>query len=83
MTLSKTLAATFTLLALGTSVGANASEATAYRYGMHLDIAQVIKVDAPTASEGHASRATLTYRDSSGQLRSISYSQPTIASNQN
>jgi len=81
MTFNKFLAAA--TLSLATSAGAFATEATPYHYGMDLDIAQVITVDTPAASQGHASRATLTYRDSSGQLRAVSYSQPTTASNQN
>ncbi|MDF9619940.1 DUF2790 domain-containing protein [Pseudomonas entomophila] len=79
MTLRKAFALTVTALTLGTSAGAFATEATPYRYGMELDIAQVVKVDAPATTQD----ATLTYRDSSGQLRAVSYMQPTILANQN
>lgn len=80
MTLRKAFALTATALTLGTSAGAFATEATPYHYGMDLDIAQVVKVDAPTSTQGHA---TLTYRDSNGQLRAVSYVQPAILANQN
>lgn len=83
MTLRKAFAVTVTTLALGTSVSSFANETTPYRYGMDLDIAKVISIDAPTSAQGQASTATLTYRDSSGQLRAVSYEQPTILANQN
>ncbi|MBV4506351.1 DUF2790 domain-containing protein [Pseudomonas sp. BW13M1] len=83
MTLRKAFALTVTTLALGTSASSFASEATPYRYGMDLDIAKVISIDAPTSAQGQASTATLTYRDSSGQLRAVSYVQPTVLANQN
>lgn len=83
MTLRKSFALTVTTLALGTSAGSFASEATPYHYGMDLDIAKVISIDAPTSAQGQASTATLTYRDSSGQLRAVSYVQPTVLANQN
>ncbi|MNO09239.1 hypothetical protein D3C81_2322810 [compost metagenome] len=50
---------------------------------MHLDIAQVIAVDAPANATGHASTATLTYRDSDGKLQKVSYLRPTTYANQN
>lgn len=84
MTLSK--AFTFATLALVTSTGAFAQslEATPYHYGMALDIAQVIAVEAPATTQGHTATATMTYRDSSGQVRTLSYSQPnTTLANQN
>ncbi|WP_248917981.1 DUF2790 domain-containing protein [Pseudomonas entomophila] len=83
MTLRKAFALTATALTLGTSAGAFATEATPYRYGMDLDIAQVVKVEAPASTQGHTGNATLTYRDSNGQLHAVSYSQPTTLSNQN
>ncbi|MEA5672826.1 DUF2790 domain-containing protein [Pseudomonas sp. MH2] len=72
-------------LTLGTTAGAFAQsiEATPYHYGMNLDIAQVIAVDAPNSTRSHASAATLTYRDSSGQVQKVSYIHPTTAANQN
>ncbi|MDF0734228.1 DUF2790 domain-containing protein [Pseudomonas entomophila] len=85
MTTLRTLFAIATLT-VGTSVTAFAqtTEATPYRYGMNLDIAQVIAVDAPAGAKGHASTATLTYRDSSGQVQKVSYIRPnTTAANQN
>jgi hypothetical protein len=54
MTLRTILALGVTTLAIGTSAGAFATEASAYRYGMNLDIAQVVTVEAPTAIEGHS-----------------------------
>ncbi|MCE1118956.1 MULTISPECIES: DUF2790 domain-containing protein [Pseudomonas] len=83
MTLRTILALGATTLAIGTSAGAFATEATAYRYGMNLDIAQVVTVEAPATSQGHTSTAILTYRDSNGQLQAVSYSQPTTLANQN
>jgi len=83
MTLRKAFAVTVTTLALGTSVSSFASEATPYHYGMDLDIAKVVSVDAPASTQGQTSTATLTYRDSSGQLRAVSYVQPTVLANQN
>lgn len=83
MTLRKAFAITVTTLILGTSVSTFASEATPYRYGMDLDIAKVVSVDAPVSAQGQTSTATLTYRDSSGQLRAVSYVQPTVLANQN
>jgi len=83
MTLRTILALGVTTLAIGTNAGAFATEATAYRYGMNLDIAQVVTVEAPTALQGHTSTAILTYRDSNGQLQAVSYSQPTTLANQN
>lgn len=83
MTLRTILTLGVTTLAIGTSAGAFATEATAYRYGMNLDIAQVVTVEAPSATQGHTSTAVLTYRDSNGQLQAVSYSQPTTLANQN
>lgn len=83
MTLRKAFAFTVTTLALGTSATAFATETTPYHYGMKLDIAQVIAVDAPANAQDDSHTATLTYRDSSGQLRAVSYAQPTFLSNQN
>lgn len=74
-----------TALTFGSSVGAFAqsTEATPYHYGMDLDIAQVISVDSK-ATGSYASPATLTYRDSSGQVQKLSYIRPnTNAANQN
>ncbi|MGE7990151.1 DUF2790 domain-containing protein [Pseudomonas sp. NPDC089554] len=80
MTFSKAIAiATFTL---GTSVSTFAQTATPYQYGMDLDIDHVISVDAK-ATTGHASTATLTYRDSDGQVQKVSYIRPAINANQN
>ncbi|MFJ3448723.1 DUF2790 domain-containing protein [Pseudomonas sichuanensis] len=83
MTLRTILALGVTTLAISTSGGAFATETSAYRYGMKLDIAQVVTVEAPSAIEGHTSTAILTYRDSNGQLQAVSYSQPTTLANQN
>ena len=85
MTLRNVFALT---LALGTSAGAfaQATEATpSYRYGMDLDIAEVIRLEpSATTTQGHSSTATMTYRDTSGQVRSVRYYQPdTTQANQN
>ncbi|BBR54878.1 MULTISPECIES: DUF2790 domain-containing protein [Pseudomonas] len=81
MTFSKALA--IATLTFGTSVGAFAQSATPYHYGMNLDIARVIAVDAPANTASYASTATLTYRDSHGKLQKISYLRPTTSANQN
>lgn len=83
MTLRTLLALGVTTLAIGTSAGAFATEATPYRYGMSLDIAQVVTVEAPAITQGHTGTAVLTYRDSNGRLQAVSYSQPITPANQN
>ncbi|MFK0312172.1 DUF2790 domain-containing protein [Pseudomonas sp. NPDC090233] len=84
MTLRNVFALT---LALGTSAGAFAqsTEATpSYRYGMDLDIAEVIRLEPSATTQGHSSTATMTYRDTSGQVRSVRYYLPdTTQANQN
>ncbi|MBT9238684.1 hypothetical protein D3C76_754550 [compost metagenome] len=81
MNFSKAIA--IATLTFGASVSAFAQTASPYQYGMHLDIAQVIAVDAPANATGHASTATLTYRDSDGKLQKVSYLRPTTYANQN
>lgn len=84
MTLSKALTAATFALVTSTGAFAQSVEATPYHYGMALDIAQVIAVQTPANAQGHTITATLTYRDSNGQVRSLSYSQPnTNLANQN
>ncbi|HEK1692035.1 hypothetical protein D3C81_1373820 [compost metagenome] len=86
MTLRTVFALTLATLALGTSAGtyAQSTEATPYHYGMNLDIAEVISLAPSATSQGQASTATMTYRDSTGQVRSIRYYQPDDAQgNQN
>lgn len=70
-------------LTFGTSAGAFAQTASPYQYGTHLDIAQVIAIDAPANASGHTSTATLTYRDSDGKVQKVSYLRPTTSANQN
>jgi len=81
MTLSK--AVTIATLTFGVSVGAFAQSATPYHYGMNMDIARVIALDAPGNAASYTSTATLTYRDSDGNLQEISYLRPTTNANQN
>ncbi|RCL20845.1 hypothetical protein C6A77_23645 [Pseudomonas sp. AFG_SD02_1510_Pfu_092] len=81
MTFSKAIA--IATLTFGTSVSAFAQTVAPYQYGMNLDIAQVIAVDAPGNATGHASTATLTYRDSDGKVQKISYLRPATYANQN
>ncbi|MNC68963.1 hypothetical protein D3C76_1795170 [compost metagenome] len=51
---------------------------------MNLDIAEVISLAPSAKIQGQASTATMTYRDSTGQVRSIRYYQPDNAQgNQN
>ncbi|MBV4491041.1 DUF2790 domain-containing protein [Pseudomonas oryzicola] len=70
-------------LTFGASFGAFAQPASPYQYGTHLDIAQVIAIDAPANASGHTSTATLTYRDSDGKVQKVSYLRPTTSANQN
>ncbi|MHC6228024.1 DUF2790 domain-containing protein [Pseudomonas sp. X10] len=86
MTIRKLFAITLATLTLGTSAGAfaQATEATPYRYGMNLDIAQVIAIDAPTNAQDQVVTTTMTYRDSSGRVQAVSYDQlNTNRANQN
>ncbi|GLO40220.1 DUF2790 domain-containing protein [Pseudomonas pudica] len=76
-------AITLATLTFGSSVGAFAQTASAYQYGMNLDIAQVIAVEASSHTTGNAEIATLTYRDSDGKVQKISYLRPATYGNQN
>ncbi|KIC82221.1 hypothetical protein BIW19_14460 [Pseudomonas putida] len=81
MTIIKAIA--ITTLTFGSSVGAFAQTASPYQYGMNLDIAQVIAVEASGHATDHADTATLTYRDSDGKVQKISYLRPATSANQN
>lgn len=70
-------------LTFGSSVVALAETASPYQYGMNLDIAQVIAVEASSHANGQADTATLTYRDSDGKVQKISYLRPATYANQN
>lgn len=83
MTLRKSFAIAATTFAIASSASAFAQsgEVRAYHYGMDID--QMISVQAPANPQGHSSTATLTYRDSNGQVHQVSYSQPNTLANQN
>ncbi|MEC4562212.1 DUF2790 domain-containing protein [Pseudomonas inefficax] len=83
MNFSKAIAIATLTFSASASVSAFAQTASPYQYGMHLDIAKVIAVDAPANATGHASTATLTYRDSDGNVQKVSYLRPTTYANQN
>ncbi|MGE7990763.1 DUF2790 domain-containing protein [Pseudomonas sp. NPDC089554] len=80
MTFSKAIA--IATLTLGTSVSVFAQSVTPYQYGMDLDIDQVISVDTK-ATSSHVNTATVTYRDSDGQVQKFSYIRPAFNNNQN
>ena len=70
-------------LTFGSSAVAFAQTASPYHYGMNLDIAQVIAVEASSHTTGNAEIASLTYRDSDGKVQKISYLRPATYANQN
>lgn len=44
-----------------------------YRYGSPLDIARVLRIDTPASPRCEVVTAVMTYRDSAGSLRRLSY----------
>ncbi|MBG0845959.1 DUF2790 domain-containing protein [Pseudomonas chengduensis] len=75
---TRTLFATaLTALALSASLTtlAHSAEATPYRYGQNLDIAKVISIDVPNSSQCEVVTATMTYRNSAGDVEVLDYKQ--------
>ena len=71
------LANALTALALSASLTtlAHSAEATPYRYGQNLDIAKVISIDEPNSSQCEVVTATMTYRNSAGDVEVLDYKQ--------
>jgi len=51
------------------------TEPPAYEYGMPLDIARAIRIEAPSSQVCEVVRAKMTYVDSQGQTRQVSFLQ--------
>ncbi|RRV35191.1 DUF2790 domain-containing protein, partial [Pseudomonas sp. o96-267] len=54
---------------------AHSAEATSYRYGQNLDIAKVISINVPNSSLCEVVTATMTYRNSAGDVEVLDYEQ--------
>ncbi|KKJ00786.1 hypothetical protein PROH_05910 [Prochlorothrix hollandica PCC 9006 = CALU 1027] len=75
---ARTLFATaLTAIALSASLTslAHSAEATPYRYGQNLDIAKVISIDAPNSPQCEVVTATMTYRNSAGDVEVLDFEQ--------
>ncbi|WP_192984835.1 DUF2790 domain-containing protein [Pseudomonas sp. EggHat1] len=75
---ARTLFATaLTAIALSASLTslAHSAEATTYRYGQNLDIAKVIYIDAPNSPQCEVVTATMTYRNSAGDVEVLDFEQ--------
>ncbi|MNF11309.1 hypothetical protein D3C80_2125070 [compost metagenome] len=44
-----------------------------YRYGSQLDIDRVLRIETPASTRCEITTAIMTYRDSAGTLRKMSY----------
>ena len=80
------LATALTALAFSASLTtlAHSAEATPYRYGQNLDIAKVISIDVPNSSQCEVVTATMTYRNSAGDVEILDYEQlSSVCTNQN
>ena len=66
-----------TALALSASLTtlAHSAEATPYRYGQNLDIANVISIDVPNSPQCEVVTAQMTYRNSAGDVKVLDYEQ--------
>jgi hypothetical protein len=84
---TRTLFATvLTALSLSASFGAFAqsTDTTLYRYGLDLDIAQVISIEVPNSPQCEVVTAKMTYRNSAGEVEALSYEQlSSVCANQN
>lgn len=62
------------LLAAGLAQAqAQDSDVQPYRYGSQPDIARVLRIDTPASPRCEVVTAVMTYRDSAGSLRRMSY----------
>lgn len=74
--MKRTIATTALLLAGLASTGAFAAESAEvvpYSYGMPLDVARVISIDEPSPLTCETVQAKMTYVDSSGDVKSVTY----------
>lgn len=53
----------------------NDGQATAYTYGMNLDVAEVISIQEAPHGRCELVPTEMTYRDSRGQVKSVSYTK--------
>lgn len=53
----------------------NDAQATAYTYGMNLDVAEVIAINEAPHGRCELVPTEMTYRDSQGQVKTISYTK--------
>jgi hypothetical protein len=68
-----TLAITALLLSATSLVHANGAEPQRYTYGTQLDIASVMSIKIEPTPYCEVTDAVMTYRDSSGEVRKLSY----------
>ncbi|MCY1418926.1 hypothetical protein D9M71_344980 [compost metagenome] len=74
--MKRTIATTALLLAGLASAGAFAAESAEtlpYSYGMPLDVARVSSIDEPSPLTCETVQAKMTYVDSSGDVKSVTY----------
>ncbi|MDH4582737.1 DUF2790 domain-containing protein [Pseudomonas sp. BN415] len=60
-------------LASGSVFAAKSAESVPYRYGMPLDVARVISIDEPNSLICETIQAKMTYVDSNGEEKSVTY----------
>lgn len=61
------------LLASGSVFAAKSADAVPYSYGMPLDIARVISIDEPHPLTCETIQAKMTYVDTTGEKKSVTY----------
>ncbi|MCQ4286544.1 DUF2790 domain-containing protein [Pseudomonas stutzeri] len=65
--------ATALLLSAASLAHANGAEAETYTYGTKIDIASVLSIKVEPTPYCEVTDAVMTYRDSSGEIRKLSY----------
>ena len=63
------------VFAADASVAADGVQATPYTYGMKLDVAEVLGVTEAPHARCELVPTEMTYRDSQGQVKSVSYTK--------
>ncbi|AOE82994.1 DUF2790 domain-containing protein [Pseudomonas sp. TCU-HL1] len=61
------------VLASGSVFAAKSADALSYSYGMPLDVARVISIDEPSPLTCETIQAKMTYVDSKGEEKSVTY----------
>lgn len=61
------------ILASGSAFAAKSADAVPYSYGMPLDVARVISIDEPNSFTCETIQAKMTYIDSKGEEKSVTY----------